>query len=116
MFILEKKIKLEEKSKPMRLFRTVKVKPPVKVEEKSKPMPLHNSLFRAAKVKPPGWNKKKKPRKTRVNLRSRSVNKTQSMKVDCLMQNRDFGSRFFKRLHKVATIEVCYENCKNETG
>ena len=56
----------------------------------------------------PGLSFKKKTEKT--------LSGDQLMKTDCLMKNRDFGSKFLKRQHKVETIEACYENCKKVTG
>ena len=71
-------------------------------------------MFRTAMVKPPGFMKK--PKRMPVSLRTTKVNKTKLMKTDCLMKNKDFGSKFLKRLRKVETIEACYENCKIVTG
>ena len=65
-------------------------------------------MFRTVKVK----NPKRKHRDSRTP----EVNKPQKMKTDCLTKNMDFGSKFLKRLHKVKTVEACYENCKNVTG
>ena len=73
-------------------------------------------MFRAARVKPPGESLMKKPKRKPVRLRTTNVNKTKLMKTDCLMKNKDFGSKFLKRLRKVKTIEACYENCNNVSG
>ena len=73
-------------------------------------------MFRTAMVKPPGLSFKKKPQRIPVSLRTPIVNKTKLIKPACLMKNSDFGSKFLKRLRKVKTMEVCYENCKTVTG
>ena len=66
-------------------------------------------MFRTVKVKNPN-------RVPRGSKTSKVEHKTQKMETDCLIKNMDFGSKFLKRLHKVKTIEACYENCKNVTG